>query len=717
MRAALANLGKRDRLKNLLQQRQHIAAIPNMGRDDPAQQFLAATPPWDQADTEFNQAHIRFSRRYAPCSRQRDLGSTAEHSSKRRRHHGLGGEAKRLQQILELLGPLLDQPKPARLHRADKQAEISANTKIRSLVSHHQSAPLIAFQQLKRGVAQLDDLRIDGIRFGMEFEAQHAVAKIEQARRFITLKLALAAMQFLKQNSSGRSFERNVASRLLIIYADHPPAHALIKRRAAMRQHLVDPGRYRNIFLPHQLRRSPHTQRVPHLEGTHLGIEAPAHRVVDLAERVGYFGHTPRRIGQDRQRRIDDVVACAITGAMPKDRPQPFAQLRELAHLAHQVKAHLLRRLVLARLHVEYMELSAARALGLFVESGAGLVAKGLGRDQPRDDLQQPECFTALVFGHGMVQIVGHMRQHVQANQIAEPECRSFGITNQWTRQRIHFRDGVAVLHCIQHPDLAGIGTDAVGDEVGPIFGDNRAFAELLATPLPHKRHDLGLGLRRWDQLQQLKVARRVEEVRAQKVRPKLSAASGCNLLNRYARRVARHNRLRLAKPIDPCHQRLLGHELLNNHLDNPVGIAQLVEVVLQVAERDKLGGIGGKQRGRLGLKLSFPQALDDSIANLGRGQREAFGRILRVQLAGRDIQQRDRQAGAGDQRGNAAAHSAGTDHRNTIDFKVHAVLLCTQQAYTGTARRSWLTARMRSSPAQSTRRQTACHTHQTQPH
>ena len=75
------------------------------------------------------------------------------------------------------------------------------------------------------------------------------------------------------------------------------------------------------------------------------------------------------------------------------------------------------------------------------------------------------------------------------------------------------------------------------------------------------------------DDLDELQVARRVEEVRAEPVPPEIVAASLGERRDRNARRVRRDDRARPADGVDALEQRALDVELLDDGFDDPVGV------------------------------------------------------------------------------------------------------------------------------------------------
>ena len=141
-----------------------------------------------------------------------------------------------------------------------------------------------------------------------------------------------------------------------------------------------------------------------------------------------------------------------------------------------------------------------------------------------------------------------------------------------------------------------------------------------ITTPLPRwwsanaltSSMTARLGFRRRDDLEQMQIARRVEEVRAQPVAPEVVAAPFRDRVHRNARRVRADDRSRPARLIDASEQLALHVELLDDGLDDPVGFAQLREALIEAAGCDELPGVRSEER----IGLERPRALE----SLGRG-------------------------------------------------------------------------------------------------
>ena len=107
----------------------------------------------------------------------------------------------------------------------------------------------------------------------------------------------------------------------------------------------------------------------------------------------------------------------------------------------------------------------------------------------------------------------------------------------------------------------------------GRVLRDDDALAQ------PHgrrrramRRDDRGIGVGCRDQLEQVQVARRIEEVRAEPVPAEAVAAALGERRDRDARRVRADDRLGAAHRLDALEQRSLDVEPLDDGFDDPVG-------------------------------------------------------------------------------------------------------------------------------------------------
>ena len=208
--------------------------------------------------------------------------------------------------------------------------------------------------------------------------------------------------------------------------------------------------------------------------------------------------------------------------------------------------------------------------------------------------------------------------------------------------------DGVDLLDRVrprferaQHLDDA-VDADVIGDEVRRVFRDHDAFAEPAIREPRHELDGRGIGVGRWNQLEEMQVARRIEEVCAEKVAPKVVASPFGERRDRNAARVRRHDRARPADAVDALEQRPLHVGALQNGLHDPVDGRELLKVGVEAAGRDERGVVRGEKR----IRLQRTRALQPLACDVGCQVEEQHGHA-RV----REV------------RGNLRAHRARAEH------------------------------------------------------
>ena len=179
-------------------------------------------------------------------------------------------------------------------------------------------------------------------------------------------------------------------------------------------------------------------------------------------------------------------------------------------------------------------------------------------------------------------------------------------------------------------------------------------LAEPLLRELAHELRDLRLRVARRDDFEQLHVARRIEEVRAEEVRLEIGGRFGGDLRDRQAGRVAGDDAVRLAQPVDARDELALRVEVLDDGLDDPVAFADPCFVLIEIADRHELRRLRREERRRLVLLQPVERRLHDLL---------------------RDVEQVDRNPGVRKMRGDAAAHGSGADHDGAGDGSCHSVV------------------------------------------
>ena len=129
---------------------------------------------------------------------------------------------------------------------------------------------------------------------------------------------------------------------------------------------------------------------------------------------------------------------------------------------------------------------------------------------------------------------------------------------------------------------------DAIGDEVRRVLGGDDAFAEPVVGELDDRTLDRRIGIRRADDFDQPQIARRIEEMRSERVRAERRRPAFDDGRDRDARRVGADDRMRRAIAVDAREERLLDVEPFDDGFDDPVGGRDARQVVVEAAGADR---------------------------------------------------------------------------------------------------------------------------------
>ena len=114
------------------------------------------------------------------------------------------------------------------------------------------------------------------------------------------------------------------------------------------------------------------------------------------------------------------------------------------------------------------------------------------------------------------------MPKDIQADQINRPERCRFGPAHCRPCERVHFLDGkVKFLHQ-SHDVEYGKCPDAIGNEIRSVFRTNHTFPEANVAEPGDCADQFRVAFRRWDNLQQSHVARRIKEMRTKPAAAKI---------------------------------------------------------------------------------------------------------------------------------------------------------------------------------------------------
>ena len=155
-----------------------------------------------------------------------------------------------------------------------------------------------------------------------------------------------------------------------------------------------------------------------------------------------------------------------------------------------------------------------------------------------------------------------------------------------------------------------------------------------LANDLQSLRRRMGRG----DELEQVQVARRIEEVRAEEVRAELFREAFGDLSDGDAARVRGDDRARPPELLHALEEPALDLKVLDDGLDDEVAVLYPRQVVVEVADGDERRGFGCEEgRGLRPLSGLKPRARD-AVAHLAGVGRQPSRLLLRRQFRRRDV-------------------------------------------------------------------------------
>ena len=406
-------------------------------------------------------------------------------------------------------------------------------------------------------------------------------------------------------------------------------------------------GRHRPALCGQLVREPAGAHLVDQLERPALPVVAKPHGAIDRLDIVGDLRHQAGGVSERARHHLPGVGPGLIRvlkkraerapGLLDALQPRaPGGSVRAGGEVAH---------LLLFRLRIGLEPVEAALALAADV---AGLDHLSDERGLVVDRVE------GVALGQRLLQAAAHQRHQVEAHQVDQAKHAGLGNADGAAQHGVRLLHRHPVLDRRAHRGHQPVSADAVGDEARRVVAGHHALAELAVGEVANVDHRIRPGFRSRHHLQQPHVARRVEEVGDEEVpRERLRQAVEQDA-GRDGRGVGRDDRARLPNRIDLAVDGLLGVHLLDHRLDDPVGIAQEAEVVLDIAGGDALG-VRLRHEGR-GISLEHPR-------HRALGERVPVFRAL-----WHDIEQHHVVAGIGDVGGDAAAHQPRPDDGGLLD-------------------------------------------------
>ena len=373
-------------------------------------------------------------------------------------------------------------------------------------------------------------------------------------------------------------------------------------------QQLLDIRRDQSSLSQHPVRHRPRTHRVHHLERPKLPVESRPHRGIDR-------DHIPRRLRlirgdsigrirkQLRQKRPVErgrfVFLCITVQQLLQARRRVLHRLRQFERRQLRTRT----RHVIERLPVQHVaQIAPLFVLArLFVEALPSLIAQPLLLKHCGHKRRHHRVRTLIVNPLRLRRKVHrHMRQHIHAHQVTQPECSRLRPTQRSPGQRIDLFNRQPLLH--HQPDRVRHrkGANAVRDKIRRVARLHNRLPQPPVAERRHRFHVRRITRSRWDDLQQPHITRRIEEVRPKPVPLQILIQPRHNLRNRQPRGVRRRDRSWVAMLQHASQQRALDLQVLRHHLDHPVAPCDEREVVVEVAERNQPGRVSRIKRRRL---------------------------------------------------------------------------------------------------------------------
>lgn len=286
-------------------------------------------------------------------------------------------------------------------------------------------------------------------------------------------------------------------------------------------------------------------------------------------------------------------------------------------------------------------------------DAGPDLLAQRALGDQRLQPLRRLEILMPRVVRQGVAHGLDDVRHGVQADHIGGAVGGRLGTADQRAGQRIDFVEAQAEFLRVMDGGQDREHADAVADEVRRVLGIHHALAERGDQEgFQALEHGLVGALGR-NQLGQVHVARRVEEVHAAKTMAQLLGQHIRQLVDAQAGGIGCQHCMLRDERGDLLVQVLLPVHAFGDRFDDQIAVAQLLQTALVVGWRDRLGQ-------RLAGERGWAQ-----LAEIGdRLEYDAVGRAF----LGRQVEQHGVDTGIGEVGGDLRAHDAGTEHGGTTD-------------------------------------------------
>ena len=300
---------------------------------------------------------------------------------------------------------------------------------------------------------------------------------------------------------------------------------------------------------------------------------------------------------------------------------------------------------------VDIQSLDALLALGVLhpaIEPPTALFAEQLFLQHAQHQIGGAERLPSLVVGASVVDGVGNVHEGIKAYQVRGAEGRTLGVPDQRAGQEVDLLDGEVQLlhgtHDVQHAE----DSDTVGDEVGRVACDDDALPQSPVDEVLESGRDSGIRRRTGDDLEQVKVARRIEEVGPEKVTAEFVVKVLHHGVDGQPRCVGADDGSGFAMLGRPRENLALDVKVFLDDLDDPVGLGDALPVILEITHFDLRGEVLDEERRGPRLQSSAQGIVAKTVAHDRVIESEALGRFLWRQLTGYDVEHDRGDAGIG---------------------------------------------------------------------
>ncbi|MPM82097.1 hypothetical protein SDC9_129155 [bioreactor metagenome] len=238
----------------------------------------------------------------------------------------------------------------------------------------------------------------------------------------------------------------------------------------------------------------------------------------------------------------------------------------------------------------------------------------------------------------GVLHGLDDVRQGIQTDHVGRTVGGALRTADLRAGQRIDLVEAEAESLGVVHDGENGENTDAVGDEIRGIERTDHALAQTGGQPGFQRIQRRRIGLLGGNDLDQMHVTRRVEEVDAAEARTDIRRQALRQQVHRQAGGIGCDDSIRRDVRGDLGVQIVLPVHALGNRLDDQVAIGQLGQMLLVVGGIDELQLALAGERSRVQLLEAVEGLLHDTVL---------------VSLLGRQVKQYDRHVGVGEMRRN----------------------------------------------------------------